>query len=107
MSGNLLKPVETIGTKVSVSTWETIILVELPNRVFPCSGSMMSTKLGSPDGAKKTKVVLVGSTEGSSGLASCPTIIDASIFYSIVLPILVSSETTLALWVELALAFRY
>jgi hypothetical protein len=39
-----------------------------------------STKLGSPDGGKKTKVVLFGSVEGSSGLASCPTITDASIF---------------------------
>jgi hypothetical protein len=68
---------------------------------------MMSTKLGSPDGGKKTKVVLFGSAEGSSGLASCPTIIDASIFCSIVLPVLVSSETTLALWVELAPIFRY
>jgi hypothetical protein len=68
---------------------------------------MMSTKLGSPDGGKKTKVVLFGSTEGSSGLASYPTIIDASIFCSIVLPVLVSSETTLALWVELAPVFQY
>jgi hypothetical protein len=52
--------------------------------------NMMSTKLGSPDGGKKTKVVLFGSAEGSSGLASCPTITNASISYSIVLPILVS-----------------
>jgi hypothetical protein len=62
--------------------------------------------LGSPDGGNKTKVVLFGSAEGSSGLASCYTIIDASIFCSIVLPILVSSETTLSLWVELALVFH-
>jgi hypothetical protein len=81
------------------------MLVELPNKVFTCSGSMMSSKLGSPDGGKKTKVVLFGSVEGSSGLASCPTITDASIFCSIVLPVLVSSETTLALWVELAPCF--
>jgi hypothetical protein len=67
----------------------------------------MSTKLGSPDGGKKTKVVLFGSIEGSSRLASYPTIIDASIFCSIVFPVLVSSETTLALWVELALVFWY
>jgi hypothetical protein len=67
----------------------------------------MSTKLGSSDGGKKTKVVLFGSIEGSSGLASYPTIIDASIFCSIVLLVLVSSETTLALWVELAPVFWY
>jgi hypothetical protein len=58
---------------------------------------MMSTKLGSPDGGKKTKVVLFGFAEGSSGLASCPTITDASISCSIVLPVLVSLETALAL----------
>jgi hypothetical protein len=68
---------------------------------------MMSKKLGSPDGGKKTKVVLVGSAESSSGLASYPSIIDVSIFCSIVLPVLFSSETALALWVELALAFWY
>ena len=68
---------------------------------------MMSTKLGSPNGGKKTKVVLFGSAEGSSGLASCPTIINASIFCSILLPVSVSSETTLAPWVELAHVFRY
>ena len=51
---------------------------------------MMSTNLGSPDGGKKTMVVLFGSAEGLSGLASCPTITDASISYSIVLPILIS-----------------
>jgi hypothetical protein len=107
MSRTLLEPVETIGAKVSVSTWETIILVELPKRVFTCSGSMISTKLGSPDGGEKEKVVLVGSDEGPSGLASCPTTIDVSIFCSIVLPVLVSSETSLALWVELTPIFRY
>ena len=51
---------------------------------------MMSTKLGSPDGGKKKKVVLFSFEEGLSGLASCPTITDDSISYSIVLPILVS-----------------
>ena len=107
MSKTLLKPVETIGDKVFVSTWETIILVELSNGVFTCSGSMISTKLGSPDGGEKTKVVLIGSMEGSSGLASYPTIIDASMFCIIVLPILVSLETGLALWVEVTSIFRY
>jgi hypothetical protein len=67
----------------------------------------MSTKLGSPDGGNKTKVLLFGSVEGSSGLASCPTIIDASISYSIVIPVLVSLETALALWVELTHVFQY
>ena len=83
------------------------MLPKIPNKVFTCSGSMMSSKLGSPDGGKKTKFVLVGSMEGSSGLASCLTIIDASIFCSIVLPVLVSSEIALALWVELTPIFRY
>ena len=64
----------------------------------------MSSNLGSPSGAK---VVLFGSAEGSSGIASCPNMIDASISCSIVLPVLVSSETTLALWVELAPIFQY
>jgi hypothetical protein len=50
----------------------------------------MSKKLGSPDGGVKEKVVLFGSMEGSSGLASCPNTIGASIFCSIVLPFLVS-----------------
>jgi hypothetical protein len=68
---------------------------------------MMSSKLGSPGGGVKEKAVLFGSAEGSSGLASCSTIIDASIFYSIVLHVLVSSETALALWVELVPVFRY
>ena len=67
----------------------------------------MSTKLGSPDGGKKTKVVLVGSIEGLSGLVSCPTIIDASILCSIVLHVLVSSETSLSLWVKLDPVVRY
>ena len=58
---------------------------------------MMSTKLGSPYGGKKTKVVLFGSVEGLSGIASRPTITDASIFCSIVLLVLVSSETALSL----------
>jgi hypothetical protein len=65
----------------------------------------MSTKLGYPDGGKKTKVVLFGSWEGPSGLASCPIITDASISCSIVLHVLVSSRTALALWVELAPVF--
>jgi hypothetical protein len=68
---------------------------------------MVSTNLGSPYGGKKTKVVLFGSAEGSSGLTSSPTIIYASILCSIVLHVLVSLETTLALWVELAPVFRY
>jgi hypothetical protein len=66
----------------------------------------MSSKLGSRDGVKKTKVLLFGYAEGSSGLASCPTIIVSSIFYSIVLPVLVSSETALALWDELVPIFQ-
>ena len=68
---------------------------------------MMSTNLGSPDGGEKTKVVLVGSNEGPSGLASCPTTIDVSILCFIVLPVLVSLETALSLWVELTPIFRY
>jgi hypothetical protein len=67
----------------------------------------MFTKLGSPDGGEKRKVVLVGSNEGPTGLAFCPTTIDASILFSIVLPILVSSETALALWVEITPNFQY
>jgi hypothetical protein len=72
-------------------------LVELPNKRFTCSGSMMSSKLGSPGGDVKAKVVLFGSVEGLSGLASCPNMIDASISCSIVLPVLVSLETMLTL----------
>lgn len=68
---------------------------------------MMSTKLGSPDGGKKTKVVLFGFVEGLSGLASCPTITDASISCSIVILVLVYLETTLTLWVELSPVFWY
>jgi hypothetical protein len=68
---------------------------------------MISSKLRSPIGGKKTKVVLFGSTEGSSGLAYCPTITDASILCSIVLPVLISSGTTLSLWVDLAPIFQY
>jgi hypothetical protein len=68
---------------------------------------MMSKKLGSPDGGVKEKVVLSGFVEGSSGLSSYPNTTGASIFCSIVLPVLVSLETALALWVELALVFRY
>jgi hypothetical protein len=68
---------------------------------------IISTKLGSSDGGKKTKFVLFGSAEGSSGIASYPTIIDASIFCSIVLHVSISSETTLSLWVELTPIFQY
>jgi hypothetical protein len=107
MSRNLLEPVETIGAKVSFSTWDTIILAELPKRAFTCLGSMISIKLESLDGGEKAKVVFVGSDEGSSGLASCPTIVKVSIFFSIVPPVLVSSETYLSLWVDLTPIFRY
>jgi hypothetical protein len=107
MSGNLLKPVENIGAKVSVSTSDTIILVELPKRAFTCSRSMISTKLESPDGGEKAKVVLVGSDEGLSGLASCSTTVEISIFCPIVPLFLVSSETYLSLWVELTPIFWY
>ena len=93
----LLEPVKIIGAKVFVSIWETIMLAELPNKVSTYLGSMISSKLGSPNGGKKTKVMLVGSAEGSSGISSCPTITDVSMFCSIVLLALVSSETTLAL----------
>jgi hypothetical protein len=72
-------------------------LAELPNKTFTCSGSIMSSKLGSPSGGVKAKVVLFGSTEVSSGLSSCLNMIDASISCSIVLTVLVSSETTLSL----------
>jgi len=57
----------------------------------------MSLKLWSPGGDVKEKVVLFGSIEDSSGVASFPNMIDASISCSIVLPVLVSSETILAL----------
>ena len=67
----------------------------------------MSLKLWSPGGGVKDKTVLFGSMAGSSGLASCPNMIDASISCSIVLPVLVSLETTLALWIELAPDFQY
>jgi hypothetical protein len=107
MFESLLESVETIVAKVFVSTWETIILAEIPNIVFTCSRSMMSIKLGYSDGGEKKKVVLVGSNEGLSGLSSYPTIIDASIFFSVVFPVSVSSETSLALWVELTPIFQY
>jgi hypothetical protein len=58
---------------------------------------MISLKLGSPSGGVKEKVVLFGSMEDSSGLASCPNMIDASVSCSIVLPVLVPLETILAL----------
>jgi hypothetical protein len=58
---------------------------------------MMSLKLGSPGGGVKEKVVLFGSMEDSSGLASYPNMIDASISCSIVLPVLVPLETILSL----------
>jgi hypothetical protein len=57
---------------------------------------MIYLKLGSPSGGVKENVVLFGFVEDSSGLASCPNMIDASISCSIVLPVLVSSETILA-----------
>ena len=93
MSGTLLKPIKIIGAKVYVSIWENNILAGLPNKVFTFLGSMMYLKLGSPDGVNKIKFVWFGSAEVSSGLASCPTITDASIFCSNVLHVLVSSET--------------
>jgi hypothetical protein len=58
---------------------------------------MISLKLDSPGGGVKEKVVLFGSMEDLSGLASCPSMIDASISCSIVLPVLVPSKTILAL----------
>jgi hypothetical protein len=58
---------------------------------------MIYLKLGSPGGGVKPKVVLYGFVEDSSGLASCPNMIDASISCSIVLPVLVSSKTILSL----------
>jgi hypothetical protein len=58
---------------------------------------MMSSKLGFLGGGVKANVVLFGSAEGLSGLSSYPNMIDASIYCSIVLPVLVPSETTLAL----------
>jgi hypothetical protein len=67
----------------------------------------MYLKLGYPDGDKKTEVVMFGFVEGSSGLVSCYTIIDASIFCSIVLLVLVSSKTTLSVLVELVPVFWY
>ena len=57
----------------------------------------MSLKLGSPGGGVKAKVVLFGSVEDSSGLASYPNMIDASVSCSIVIPLLVPSETILSL----------
>jgi hypothetical protein len=68
---------------------------------------MISLKLESPCGGVKEKVVLFGSMEDSSGLASCPNMIDASISCSIVLTVLVPSDTILSLWVELSHVFRY
>jgi hypothetical protein len=56
MFESLLESVETIVAKVFVSTWETIILAEIPNIVFTCSRSMMSTKLGYSDGGEKKKL---------------------------------------------------
>jgi hypothetical protein len=107
MSETLLDLVKTIGAKVFVSTCETIVLVEVPKRALTYSGSMISTKLESPDGGEKEKVLLVGSDEGSSGIASYPTTIEVSLFFSTVLPVLVSLETSLALWIELTPIFRY
>jgi hypothetical protein len=56
----------------------------------------MSLKLGSPSGGVKAKVVLLSFVEDSSGLASCPNMIDALVSFSIVLPLLVPSKTILA-----------
>ena len=72
-------------------------MAELPNKTFTNLGSMISLKLESPGGGVKAKVVLFGSVEDSSGLASYPSMIDASIYCSIVLLVLVPSETILAL----------
>ena len=66
---------------------------------------MISLKLKSPGGGVKPKVVLFGFVEDSSGLTSCPNMIDALVYCSIVLPMLVPLETILALWVELAPVF--
>jgi hypothetical protein len=107
MFGTLLKPVETIGAKFYVSTWDTIILAKLPKRAFTYSGSMISTNLESIDGGEKEKVVSASSDEGSSGLASCPTTVEVSIFFSIVPSVFVSSETYLSLWVDLTPIFQY
>ena len=107
ISGTLLELVETIGSEIVVSTWDTTILAEIPKRAFTCSRSIISTKLESLDGGEKAKVMLVDADEGSSGLASFPTIVDVSIFCSIVSPILVSYETFLSLWVELYPTFLY
>ena len=67
----------------------------------------MSSKLGSPNAAIKAKVVSFCLVEDLSGLASCPNMIDASIYCSTVLPVLVFSETILTLWVELSPIFWY
>ena len=74
-----------------------ITLAELPNKRFTCSGSMMSLKLGSSGGGVKENIVLFGSVEDLSGLASYPNMIDASVSYSIVLLVLFPLETILAL----------
>ena len=58
---------------------------------------MISLKLESPGGGVKAKVVLFGFVEDSSVLASYPSMIDASISCSIVLSVLVPSETILSL----------
>jgi hypothetical protein len=57
----------------------------------------MSSKLGSPSGGVKEKVVLFGFAKVSSGLTSCPNMIDASISCYIFLLVLVPSETILSL----------
>jgi hypothetical protein len=96
ISGTLLEPVETIGSKVVVSTCDTTKFVETPKREFTYSGSMISIKLESHDGGKKEKVVLDGfddeKLEGSNGFTSCPTIVGVSTFFSMVSSVLVSSE---------------
>ena len=84
-----------------------ITLVELPNKRFTCSRSMIFSKLGFLGGGVKERDVLFGSTEGSSGLTSCPNMFDVSIYCSIVILVLVSPKIILALSVELASVFRY
>jgi hypothetical protein len=52
---------------------------------------MISLKLVFPGGGVKEKAVLFGFAEGLSGLASCPSMIDASIYFSIFIPVLFPS----------------
>ena len=88
MYETLLELVETIGSTVDVSTWDTTILAEIPKRAFTCSGSMISINFESSNGGKKEKVVLVGfddeKLEGSSGFTSLPSIVGVSTLCSMV-----------------------